>query len=1300
MSVPSNKPIPNGDYLWWALVFDGRGWSETSEKRRIKISGQVVNYPPSVPTLISPSDGSTVSPTPIFKLRAYDPEGDDVKYCIELSSSNSARTYETSFFISGQEATYTVPHDSPLSPGQWVWRAKAIDSKGAQSEWSRPRTFIVNIANNAPSKPILLSPVNQTVSPVPTFRLKSNDADNDKVMFIIEVKQGRITKIFQTGFYASGEEATYSDQRQPLSDGQWKWRAMARDMRNAESDWSDEVTFTVTSSAPDLLPKEFTISTDKITPGGKLQVRVVVINRGNKRSNPCKTRIRLSQSASQPSPNDPILAQFDTPALDPNESVKHEEKVTIPSDTQSGNYHVWVIVDADRSAGQVDETNDRVSRKLTVQAQVDYDFKIVDGDTNKPLKNTLVNVVIFDDQHIVKYANTLRTRENGELKVPELKDLLKKQKLYVRVEKYVTTFYLDEQEQRSETQTNRKFYDVYITSDEVKNDGTIDNEIKSLPMTLTIRKQNVLIKFHLELAFEWDADKRTVDFWIEALRHASNLLYDVTDGHACIGSVKVRTNYRYPSSQQTYTGVPRNAIQVFADNEVRPHVSAIHPGRGISGVHIGREWQGKAGDWRKIQPELLGSILAHEFGHSLLLLPDEYEPKSSKPKCVTPEIEQKDLYGHWDDFRSAVACLMASPFEVEGAEAWMKASELCNGRPNRHTAKDMEGLIFEEENGGKVIKKKLEKDCWTRFKENFERHSKGRWVIRTPFDRGVDVVPGPVRVVSYTLSSTQGKGRLIDVKDRKDLIGNEMEVKSLVTYEGGRKVTLTILRMPEKKPADVRVGIYTSNKFVYQGRTKDGKISIEGYHPGEIVDIFAYDKLRLIGLSSGNEITVEFCPTDYLWKSVWRIEVGLLALMEKRLDLIVKIPQNVGSKEVKNVFVQIIVQDGVVLNQREIPLKFDFNKSSVDYYAWTGSILLLPGRNRFLEPILNLIRTEGYFRLGYETMDGKKSAAAAWGAFGHYSLSEPYPIVGDTLTMRLVNGLGYLEAPKAKDETVIGFVATTPFIFNQANLIPRSFAYTFGILTGDLGDNSKLYLTFEPIPEMPEGKVLRLYQFSEETKQWQPIEAEVNLAEGVAIVSPARAGTYAVMEETPSPPSFTFPAGLRMIGIPFRPYNPSPTDVFGLTANAMCLARWNAKERSYTFYRSDEREQDPEVAFIMPGKGYWVKFDSPVTIPQQGGLLPEEGIAIGLKAGWNQIANPFLRPLNWSVDEIYVRGSNDEVKPLSEAVKAGWIEDYAWGWEQDKNDPFKGKYVLVYDTSIIPGVKGQLEPWKGYWVYA
>lgn len=238
-----------------------------------------------------------------------------------------------------------------------------------------------------------------------------------------------------------------------------------------------------------------------------------------------------------------------------------------------------------------------------------------------------------------------------------------------------------------------------------------------------------------------------------------------------------------------------------------------------------------------------------------------------------------------------------------------------------------------------------------------------------------------------------------------------------------------------------------------------------------------------------------------------------------------------------------------------------------------------------------------------------------------------------------------------------------------------------------------------PIQQLPEGRNLSLYQFSEQEQEWQPIEnAQIIPKEGRVILSPPVEGTFAVMETALPPPAITLSKGLQMVSIPFKPSRAVPSEVFGLAPEAIKMACWKA-EGGYAVYDPQASQQDREVAFVVPGKGYWVKFDQPVHVPKQGGLLPEEGIALPLSAGWNQIGNPFVRPLPWSVEDIYVR-RNDDVKTLAQAQQAGWIEDYAWGWQQDENNPFTGRYVLVYDQNILPGVQGQLEPWKGYWVYA
>jgi hypothetical protein len=105
--------------------------------------GAPINRPPSIPTLLSPADRAAVSPTLTFKLKSEDPDGDQVKFEIEVTKGSEKKTFTTGFVASGLEATFTVPSDQALSEGQWSWRARAIDSKGAASDWSNVQAFIV-----------------------------------------------------------------------------------------------------------------------------------------------------------------------------------------------------------------------------------------------------------------------------------------------------------------------------------------------------------------------------------------------------------------------------------------------------------------------------------------------------------------------------------------------------------------------------------------------------------------------------------------------------------------------------------------------------------------------------------------------------------------------------------------------------------------------------------------------------------------------------------------------------------------------------------------------------------------------------------------------------------------------------------------------------------------------------------------------------------------------------------------------------------------------------------------------------
>jgi hypothetical protein len=255
---------------------------------------QPVNHPPSIPVLLSPANNATVSPTPTFKVKSEDPDGDQVKFEIEVVKGSETKRFETGFFASGSEATFTVPENQSLSSGQWSWRARAIDSKGAASGWSETRTFIVN---RPPLTPVLLSPEDKAfVLSTLTLKVKAEDPEGERVKFILELTQGETMKNFETVSINSGEELTFTVPEK-LSAGKWQWRAKAIDTKGAESEWSELRTFVVSTvpSKPVLVsPEEDTIVPTSPT----FQLKAEDIDEGQ----PLKFKIVVVEDISPPSP--------------------------------------------------------------------------------------------------------------------------------------------------------------------------------------------------------------------------------------------------------------------------------------------------------------------------------------------------------------------------------------------------------------------------------------------------------------------------------------------------------------------------------------------------------------------------------------------------------------------------------------------------------------------------------------------------------------------------------------------------------------------------------------------------------------------------------------------------------------------------------------------------------------------------------------------------------------------------------------------------------------------------------------
>jgi hypothetical protein len=173
------------------------------------------------------------------------------------------------------------------------------------------------------------------------------------------------------------------------------------------------------------------------------------------------------------------------------------------------------------------------------------------------------------------------------------------------------------------------------------------------------------------------------------------------------------------------------------------------------------------------------------------------------------------------------------------------------------------------------------------------------------------------------------------------------------------------------------------------------------------------------------------------------------------------------------------------------------------------------------------------------------------------------------------------------------------------------------------------------------------------------------------------------------PPQFS--AGLHLIGIPVQLDNPDVQSLFGFQNNQW--ATYNPASGQYV--------QHPDSATAAQiGRGYWVLLPNAVQPNIVGNLPdPEQSYTIALQQGWNLIANPWTEPLVWNRAATQVR-VNGVLYALDSSSAQQFVEPYLWGWEPNPSNPQQGRYRLVYDAQLLNGIDHQLQPWRGYWIYA
>lgn len=164
-SPRSENLIEDQLYWWRARSIDGPASSEWSELRSFRLN--VENLAPEQPTLALPLNGSVVADlTPTLSFNSsMDPDRESLYYVVRVyRESPDGVVVDFGGQVQGEGNDGGVLSFTPSARLQenarYQWDVVAIDEIGLESEPSERWSFIVDLENEAPSDPSLISPQN------------------------------------------------------------------------------------------------------------------------------------------------------------------------------------------------------------------------------------------------------------------------------------------------------------------------------------------------------------------------------------------------------------------------------------------------------------------------------------------------------------------------------------------------------------------------------------------------------------------------------------------------------------------------------------------------------------------------------------------------------------------------------------------------------------------------------------------------------------------------------------------------------------------------------------------------------------------------------------------------------------------------------------------------------------------------------------------------------------------------------------------------------------------------------------
>ncbi len=273
-------------------------------------------------------------------------------------------------------------------------------------------------------------------------------------------------------------------------------------------------------------------------------------------------------------------------------------------------------------------------------------------------------------------------------------------------------------------------YRTYITSMDMDANGeTQPHMVAGLgQQRLVVKQGNPLILYNLLVSLEWDASSAYMNQIAEAMRQASDYLYDASDGQMAFGHVVI---------YDRWAGWNDADIQVAVRNNVRPYayVGGLTAADRSQVIRVGRYWDGASGsqgDWDQRNGY---RTLIHEFGHYGLYLYDEYFGYVFQDGVLVGE--QTTHCTGPENRNAATEAINASLMDYQYTSTELAA----RGAPGRWSAACEQTAQWQLNE---------ESDWETIVRRYGDAAASARWRIVTPATRGA-VMPGPDAFTRHAL---------------------------------------------------------------------------------------------------------------------------------------------------------------------------------------------------------------------------------------------------------------------------------------------------------------------------------------------------------------------------------------------------------------------------------------------------------------------------------------------------------------------------------------------------------------------